>query len=167
MRKFLCVKIEIEGPNDSGLVEVNFSVQEFELREGQSFADQLCKKIGTSNFDVKQVQMGEHLLDVWHDDYYNPSEMNRQFGLAFDVGNGQYMPIFGSVVFAGCDDEGSTISSPIDASELDDLIQKGKIRFISARPIEAELSIEDAESESATTPNQSAMLIQHHSNYLH
>lgn len=167
MSKFLSIKIEPKNSELSGIVEVDITVQAFELSDHESFADSLYKEIGTQNFDVKQIQFGEQLFDVWHDDYYNPQQFDKQFGLAFDVGDGNFMPIFGSIVIAGCDEDGGPISSPITAEMFAVFINDGKVRFITTKEVEADFSVVDPEPEHLNGGKETSMLYPQQSSSLH
>jgi hypothetical protein len=147
MREFILVQVEAKHVESGTVAACDVSIKSIAISDSERFTELVKQSIGSDNFDVKQVMIDGQRIDIWHDDYYNPKALDKQVGLAFEYGEGEYMPIFGSVIMAGCSEDGKTISCPISSERIVELVQDGKIRFVTAKQIDTDMTVEISEEK--------------------
>ena len=141
MKEFILIQLNAtpsESEDNNGFEASLKYVNQLQM---EKFTDIIKRHVGTDNFDVKQVMLDEQTIDIWHDDYFNPQQLDRQIGVAFEYGKEEFMPIFGSVILAGCSEDGATTSCPLSLDDVKRLIHEGKIKFVTAKTIEPEMKV--------------------------
>lgn len=127
--------LNLHATIEDGEPLVHITASDLEFEQGY-FLKKAYESIGCETVDCVAGEIQGHAIDIWVDDYglfaeadpaLSADGKNRIAGWAVGFDSGRKQPLAGNLVITASDDEGETISAPIDEPTLRSWIESGRL----------------------------------------